>query len=238
MTREELLHIVPEESKKSEMYEILKNVPNQILMEFNVCTGHEDTVLQYTGDEFKYLYILLSGHIKLSYELNTEFTYSYAVIPAVNILGETEAFAEYPYYKTTLSCADECKYLILSKALFRTWMQEDPKALWYIASSVSKKYSDQVRQDRTYLSASGEDRFIYLLSKYYNNTAKDKTCIITTPKEFLAEEICVSNKTISRSISKLKSSGLISVNGHNIVIDDSQYNEIHSRYSYLFNIDF
>lgn len=236
MKKETLLTYLPENAENPKLIEIIKNIPTDILNNLEVSTADPETVLAYAGDDFQNLYILLDGSIKLSYELNTEFIYTFAVVNAVNIFGETEIFTEYPYYKSTLICATKCHYIVISKALFLTWVKKDNAALFCLASHIAGKYTEQVRQDRIFLSAAGEDRFIYLLAKYYKALNQKGICQINTPKEMLADEICVSNKTISRSIAKLKKEGLISTQGHNIIITTKQYEMLLEKYDYLFMV--
>lgn len=234
MTKDDLIKSISNENSNPELKEVLINMPNEILSQLILTYGQPDTVLAHTGDDFKNIYILLDGHISLSYELNTEFTYNFAIIHPVNILGETETFTNYPYYKATVKCLDTCKYLVISKAMFISWMKKDNRALLCMTKYIAQKYTEQVRQDRTYLSASGENRFIYLITKYYESIAINNICTITTPKELLAEEICVSLKTISRNISALKKDGLLTTKGHNIIINRHQYERILDEYEELF----
>ena len=70
--------------------------------------------------------------------------------------------------------------------------------------------------------------------KYFESIAEDGICTITTPKEYLADEICVSNKTISRNIAKLKNEGLLTTKGHNIIISQKQYDKILEEHEELF----
>jgi CRP-like cAMP-binding protein len=226
MTKEELMRSIPPKDSDSPLAGILKNMPDDILNTLALSFGQPDSVLAYSGDDFRHIYILLDGKMRLSYELNTEFTYTFAIVEDISILGETETFTQYPVYKSTITCATSCKYLVIPKAVFLSWMKKDNIALLTLTSMIAKKYSMQVRQDRTYLSASSEDRFIYLMIKYYESIAEDGVCTITTPKEYLADEICVSNKTISRNIAKLKSEGLLTTKGHHIIIRQEQYDRI------------
>lgn len=234
MTRDDLIKSISSENDNSELIEVLLNMPSEILSQLILTYGQPDSVLAHTGDDFKNIYILLDGHISLSYELNTEFTYTFAIIHPVNLLGETETFTNCPYYKATIKCQDSCKYLVIPKAMFISWMKKDNKALLCMTKHIAQKYTEQVRQDRTYLSASGENRFLYLITKYYEAIANNGVCTITTPKELLAEEICVSLKTISRNISALKKEGLLTTKGHNIIINRDQYERILDEYEELF----
>lgn len=234
MTKEQLLSNISESHKNSPIVQMIADMPSDLLYSMVVTTAEPETVLAYAGDDFYNVYFLLDGTLKLSYELNTEFVYTFAFIDAVNILGETESFTNYPEYKATIICATTCKYIALPKAMFLRWMKTDNKALYYMATHIAQKYTTQVRQDREYLSAAGEDRFIYLLVKYYRLLAREGVCQIDTPKEQLANEICVSKKTISRSISKFKEENLLSISGHSLVITKAQYDKILDMYNYLF----
>ena len=232
MTKEELMRSIPSESHGSPLAGILKTMPDDILNTLALSFGQPDSVLAYSGDDFRHIYILLDGKMRLSYELNTEFTYTFAIVEGVSILGETETFTQYPVYKSTITCANSCKYLVIPKAVFLSWMKKDNIALLTLTSMIAEKYSTQVKQDRTYLSASSEDRFIYLMVKYFESIAENGICTIT--KEYLADEICVSNKTISRNIAKLKSEGLLTTKGHHIIISQTQYNKILKEHEELF----
>lgn len=234
MTKEELMRSIPSEALDSPLAGILKTMPDDILNTLALSFGQPDSVLAYSGDDFRHIYILLDGKMRLSYELNTEFTYTFAIIEGVSILGETETFTQYPVYKSTITCENSCKYLVIPKAVFLSWMKKDNFALLTLTSMIAEKYSTQVKQDRTYLSASSEDRFIYLMVKYFESIAEDGICTITTPKEYLADEICVSNKTISRNIAKLKNEGLLTTKGHNIIISQKQYDKILEEHEELF----
>lgn len=213
---------------------LLKTIPEDILSRLVVSTSEPGTVLAYAGDNFHSVYIFLDGELKLSYELSDEFVYTFATLNAICFLGETETFTDHPVYKATISCHNICKYIVIPKSLFLNWIKRDVDTLYQMTSYFARKYTGQVRQDRTFLSASGEDRFIYLLLRYYDTSAKNGICHITTPKEALADEVCVSLKTISRCIASLKQNNLISTEGHHIVMNETQYNHLQDAYSYLF----
>lgn len=234
MTIDTLTSYISSDCEHVEIVEMLKTIPKDILNNLTVSTAEPETILAYAGDDFKNLYILLNGTIKLSYELNTEFIYTFATVKSINILGETETFTNYPVYKSTLTCHTVCHYIVMPKALFISWMKSDINVLYQMTAHIAQKYTDQVRQDRTFLSAAGEDRFIYLLVKYYDALAQHDVCCISTSKESLADEVCVSIKTISRCISGLKKEGLISTQGHNIVIGKKQYEQLKEKYECLF----
>ncbi len=234
MTKNELMRSIPREAYTTPLVNILEGMPDDILNTLALSFGQPGSVLAYSGDDFRHIYILLDGKMRLSYELNTEFTYTFAIAEGVSILGETETFTQYPVYKSTIACENTCKYLVIPKAVFLSWMKKDNHALFTLTSMIAEKYSTQVKQDRTYLSASSEDRFIYLMVKYYESIAENGVCTITTPKEYLADEICVSNKTISRNIAKLKSEGLLTTQGHHIIISQKQYDKIMEEHEELF----
>ncbi len=234
MTHEQLLSYIPEDQLDTPFVRVLANMPEDIISSMVATTAEPETVLAYAGDEFRNLYLLLNGTLKLSYELNMEFVYTFAFVDAVNILGETESFTHYPEFKATITCATRCQYIVLSRGVFLRWMKTDNDAIYYMATHVAQKYTTQVRQDRALLSASGEDRFLYLLVKYYDSLCRNGVCQIDTPKEQLADEICVSKKTISRSISKLKNQNLLTVSGHSLIVNKEQYEKILELYEDLF----
>lgn len=205
---------------------------NEENTEGNWSRNLEDFVI---GNTLFIIHSYASGNIRLSYELSNDFSYTFAIVQAVSILGETEFFMKTDYYRAAITCATACSYIVFPKSLFLSWMHSDNDALFFMASFVTEKYSTQVYQDRVFLSASGENRFIYLLVKYYQVYQKNGECRFDTPKEFLADEICVSKKTISRCISEFKTQGLISTNGHYIVIEKEQYEKLLEMYNASFN---
>lgn len=231
MEQNNFLSNIAKNAENKNLLKLLETIPADISRVLSVSTAQPDTVLAYAGDDFTTVYILLSGTIRLSYELNSEFSYEFASIKPLNILGETECFTNHPIYKASLICHTKCRYISMTKALFLSWMKNDSNALYCMTEYIAQKYTNQVRQDRILLSATGENRFIYLLFKYYNLHAIDGCCNITHPKESLADEICVSVKTISRCIAKLKEEKLISTKGHNLVITEPQYQALLKKYS-------
>ncbi|NCB94053.1 MAG: Crp/Fnr family transcriptional regulator [Clostridia bacterium] len=228
-----LKNYVTKDTEHTYFLQILENMPPEIARGITISTAPADTILAYAGEDFKTVYILLEGIIKLSYELNTEFIYSFASIRPFNILGETESFTNHPTYKASLICHTQCSYIAMPKNQFLTWMHSDINSLYHMTEHIAHKYTHQVRQDRTLLSATGEERFIYLLVKYFYANHIGGTCTISAPKEQLADEICVSIKTISRCIAKMKKDGLISSKGHNIVITRAQAESLEDQYSEL-----
>ncbi len=233
MELEKLSSYVSKNAENKHLLAMLNTIPPDISRVLSVSTAEPDTILATAGDEFKTVYLLLNGSIRLSYELNQEFIYVFASIKAINILGETESFTNHPIYKASLVCHSKCHYISMSKALFLSWMKSDVNALFCMTEHIALKYTDQVRQDRILLSATGDNRFIYLLIKYYNIYATNGVCNITAPKENLADEICVSVKTVSRCISKLKNEKLIATKGHNLVITEKQYHALQDKYNAL-----
>ena len=144
MTKEELMRSIPSEAQNAPLAGILKTMPDDILNTLALSFGQPDSVLAYSGDDFRHIYILLDGKMRLSYELNTEFTYTFAIVEGVSILGETETFTQYPIYKSTITCENSCKYLVIPKAVFLSWMKKDNIALLTLTSMIAEKYSTQV----------------------------------------------------------------------------------------------
>ena len=73
MTHEQLLSYIPEDQLDTPFVRVLANMPEDIISSMVVTTAEPETVLAYAGDEFRNLYLLLNGTLKLSYELNMEF---------------------------------------------------------------------------------------------------------------------------------------------------------------------
>jgi len=233
MDKERLAEFMGEGAENPHLAEILLEMPDEISRTLNISRAEPGAVLAYAGDPFHSVYMLLSGVIRLSYELNTEFVYTFASVRAVGILGETESFTGHPVYKATIICHTRCSYIAMPASRFLAWMRQDAKSLLQMTRYLVGKYSEQVRQDRILLSASGDNRFLYLLIKYYGLYAENGICRIPESKENMAEEICVSVKTVSRCIGRLKAEDLLTVKGHNLIITRQQYRILSQRFNEL-----
>jgi CRP/FNR family cyclic AMP-dependent transcriptional regulator len=221
-----VLNVVSSKKDQQFFIDLFKTMPSHLMADCRICSAGQGTTLIYAGDPCETVFILVSGTIKITSEFLNGIIYSFAKVYAPSFLGETESFSGFSYYRATVACETDCHYVAMSKNQFIKWMKSSNDALFTITTSITKKIAQQSARDRTFLFSSGESRLAYQFTQNYENNAQNDVCRIKIPRYQLADEICLSIKTVNRCIAKLREKNFFTQEGRVIIINKEQYQRL------------
>ena len=223
---ERALENITSKNVTSYITQLMAHMPDYLMERCSIRSVKPGSYLVQSGDTCRTVYILISGVVKIFYEMKNGIIYSFDKLEPPQLLGETESFSQFPYYRATVVCDTACKFIAIRKSDFLDWMKVDNEALYMLTVNITKKITKQTARDRSFLYYSGINKLAFQLSQYYEESSSNDICILKIPRYQLADETCMSIKTVNRCISKLKENGLITQNSRFISIDKKQYNAL------------
>ncbi|MEH7253117.1 Crp/Fnr family transcriptional regulator [Neobacillus niacini] len=169
------------------------------------------------------IWVLIEGQVRAAEEQISGDVYVFTEFQAPELFGEMEGLSGITYYKVTLVTSTDCTFIILPMDNYLNWIRNDAEALFLRVRAIMSHVLVESKNDRAYLFLDGIDRLVLYMTKYYQEHAKDKICIIQTKRQQIAEQTGFSMKTVNRSIKKLADDGLITKKQGKIVISERQY---------------
>ncbi|MCF0237641.1 MAG: Crp/Fnr family transcriptional regulator, partial [Sphaerochaetaceae bacterium] len=151
--------------------------------------------------------ILLSGAFRVVNELENGNVFMIERNEPISFVGEVTLVAEAQTTSVTIEATEDCIVAFTSVKNFSSWLDNDPLFMKKIATHIAKKL---------YISSyySGERLFYsskYVLLKYLIETASGGNCRIEKTRREMSEETGLTEKTISRLISRFEEIGLVSL---------------------------
>lgn len=181
------------------------------------------------GATTKCVYILLTGTLKLSWDLPGRDKYIFTIKDPLIFMGDLAIMAQLPEYTTTVTAATVCEAIFLTRGQFWHWMDEDPMLFRKLTSENLNKLLQQSVVRRTAEEKSSYIRMLTYFRWYYlmyHDTNTNRT-IVKRTRDQMAEDISlISVRTINRILEKLQNDGLISIIKGKINIDEVQYQAI------------
>ncbi|MEA4915247.1 MAG: Crp/Fnr family transcriptional regulator [Christensenella sp.] len=181
------------------------------------------------GTATKCVYILLTGTLKLSWELPGRDKYIFTIKDPLIFMGDLAIMAQLPEYTTTVTAATVCEAIFLTRGQFWHWMDEDPLLFRQLASENLNKLLQQSVVRRTAEEKSSYIRMLTYFRWYYlmYHDTNTNCAIVKRTRDQMAEDISlISVRTINRILDKLQDDGLISIVKGKININEAQYRAI------------
>ena len=213
------------EPQREYLQQLFKHIPISS-RSCHVIKMKADTKFVSANDLCNAIWILVEGHVRVMEEQISGDVYIFSEFHAPELFGEMEGIAGNSSYKATLVTSTDCQFIVLPMENYLNWIRNDSEALFSRARAIMSDILKQAKNERTYLFLDGIDRLVLYMTKYYQEHAKDKICIIQTKRQQIAEQTGFSMKTVNRSIKKLSDDGLISKAGGKIVISERQYEKL------------
>lgn len=176
----------------------------------------------------KYVYILLKGEVKVINEFDNGTTYTIASMVPINFIGELEALSSQPVYAVTVQTVTDCVTLRIPIQDFIKWLECDAVMLMMIAKVLAKKMYPTSYENGSLINRSSLSKLQSYLAEYYQKNAvhRDQPLPVKKNRQFIADEIGISIKSVNRSLEKMKEQGLVSIEKGKIHISKEQYLEI------------
>jgi CRP-like cAMP-binding protein len=204
----------------TEIFNILKNCPYEILKQWEIEDYPEETVVCRQGEIYDYFYIIVSGLADIYITAENGKKYSQAVYSKGNYIGELEIFEEKPYI-CSVQALTQIRLLVLRREYFLKWIEMDKNINSYMLQTLCSQFYRLSQK-------AGEDTLHSLkqrVCKYLINSGNGKTkcenqVIVNIEKEQLSEKFAVTQRSINRILQYLKEKDIIDVNSTYIIIKD------------------
>lgn len=172
----------------------------------------------------RFVYILIKGEVKVINEFENGSIYSFASVFPINFIGELEILAGEMENAVTIKAAAECIMIKLTAEDFIKWIRVDHDTLMLVARVLAKKLYPASYENGNVLFSSGISKVRSYIIKYYRKKAEiGGMLVIHENRQQIADELCISVKTINRSIKKLKEEGMVAVKKGKICISKEQF---------------
>lgn len=219
MSLEELLIKVPE------LYPYIENMPVSIKDKYVIKTIPAGTLVHQKNDELNYFAIVCTGEHRVINEFENGNIFMIEKNEPIDFIGEVTILAGMPTTSVTIETLTDCIVLQIPREDFEYWITVDNQFLRLVSQKVAYKLyrSSYNRGAKLFYPA------IFFLMEYIVQYAKTKNIqkgqqiAIHKTREVLSEEMCMTTKTLNRSVKKLKEQGLICIHKGKICIQYTQY---------------
>jgi CRP-like cAMP-binding protein len=186
------------------------------------------------NNQLEYIYILVKGMTYVvNYTLDGRRIISDTHTEA-QIFGLIEAINNSTYYKGTVITLSNSLLVKVNKVKFLEAIYSDID----IASIVIKYLADfsthsiEISQHKTSISAY-ENLIIYLYNKILGKSLPDR---IKDKKSFIADSLQINKRTLYRYLNKLAAEDIISREGQDIIISESNFKKIEKLFNSINNL--
>lgn len=219
MSLEELLIKVPE------LHPYIENMPASIKDKYVIKAIPEGTVVHQKNYELNYFAIVCTGEHRVINEFENGNIFMIEKNEPIDFIGEVTILAGMPTTSVTIETLTDCIVLQMPRKDFEYWITVDNQFLRLVSQKVALKLyrSSYNRGAKLFYPA------IFFLIEYVvqyakmENIQKGQKITIHKTREVLAEELCMTTKTLNRSVKKLKEQELISIHKGKICIQYMQY---------------
>lgn len=215
---------------KKNMAELFRRFPETE----EIIVRHMDagTTMLTEGTYAKYVYIMLCGTLKLSWDLPGRDKYVFTLKEPLLFMGDLAILARLEEFTTTVKAATDCDAVFLTSGQFWKWMDQDPLLFRNLVAENLQKLLNQSMMRR-----SAEERSSYMrILKYFQwfyltyHDPKTSCVIIRRTREQIAEEISlISVRTINRILVRMLDENLIDLKKGKVNISEPQFREIRHR---------
>lgn len=212
--------------KREEIEQYFSSAPEWLKDSLQTLRLDKNVTFVRENESIEYIYVLGNGTIKATDYRILGITYDFMKLQGIYAMGGMEVIMDLNRYRTTLVTVTPCIMIRIPRIQFEKWLKIDMIALKREAKAACEYLVDEARQSRAFLFLQGADRLCMLfLSMYQKKVKEDRVEIRITRKE-LAEQLGISIKTVNRAMKKFQEVGLITRNGHGIVIHKAQYEKM------------
>jgi CRP-like cAMP-binding protein len=181
------------------------------------------SVIFWEGNEAQGFYILIGGQAKLVKSSPDGKEYIIRLVGAGETFAEAAVFGDIPYPATAIALED-CQTLFFPKAPFLRHLEASPTLARNMLATLSKLMLHLTRQledlSLKEVSARLARYILERCQKTHGKIEKGMTCELPTTKTHLAAYLGTISETLSRTLSRFKSLGVIEVDKGKITIID------------------
>ena len=213
-------------NRRKEFEEYFRMAPSWLLESFTIEEMDKGTMFVREGEPVDTVFFIGKGIIKATDYRIYGIPFDFMVFSKVYAYGGMELLMDKETYLTTLQTVTPCTVLKIPKAHYNRWLNTDIHAMKHEANLMGEYLFEQARNSRAFLFLQGANRLAFLFIKHYEKYAENGILSMNGERQELADYTGLCVKTISRSIQKFKSQGLLTKQGSSILIDQNQYQKL------------
>lgn len=184
----------------------------------------KDAVLEAVG-------ILCEGTLKVTNEFASGNAFMIEYNTPIDIIGDVTVLAARRQVSVTIETVTPCTVLQFSRADFEGWLAQDPHLLRLMAGKVAGKLYQSSYRRGTELFYSSPRLMLEFLSRYLDDNPPQPAYPARVPdtRPQLGEKLGMSQKTVDRTVRRLKELQLIGTEKGKITVTATQAEQIRSR---------
>ena len=229
LTYEDLLKV----NRELEVY--TRYMPEGLKTRFTVKRYPPKSIIHQKDEKLKNFGIVVQGEHRVLNELANGNIFMIEKNTAVSFLGEVALLGGFDASSVTIETITECLVITFSLEDFERWISEDIHFLRLLCQNVAHKlYSASYKRgERQYYSV----RYVvlrYLIDLSKNDLLENERIVLTFTRQFMAEELGLTTKTLNRTIRELKEDTLIDIVKGKVAITKEQHHKMsHAALQYL-----
>ena len=212
--------------RRKQFEEYFATAPEWLLQTFSVEKVEKGAILVREGEEADTVYLIGKGLVKATDYRIYGISFNFMVFSDFYALGVMEIIMDQEMYLTTLQAVTDCIVLKIPRSHYQRWLKMDMNAMKQEAKQMGEYLFEQASNSRALLFLQGANRLAFVFVKHYEKYAENGILCMSGERQELADYTGLCVKTISRSIQKFKSQGLLTKQGSSILIDQNQYQKL------------
>ena len=225
MNFEEILEKYPDIRK------YVSRIPDGLKSAFTLREYQAGSIIHQKDDALDSVGILLQGTLKVINEFDTGNAYMIEYNHPIDFIGDVTVLAEKVGTSVTIEAVSKCTVLHFARTDFEVWLYQDPALLRALAKNVAcKLYSSSYRRG-TELFYKSPRLLLEFIKSYAEHTAPDAEGIyrINATRQQLSEQLGMIQKTLDRTIKRLKEDDLIDLHKGKICFTENQLFKIKNQ---------
>ena len=194
------------------------------------CYIKKGAVLIQKGEKTDAAYYVITGKLYVQADFLDGSVYQFSYLGKGAIIADVDILSGANINAATLIAAEDVMVLKLPLDLFIEEMKTNIDFLWYVSTGMARKMYVSSYERGMNLFKEGVDKvLLYLIREYELDEEERKVVKITKTRPVIASEIGISIKTLNRSVEKLETEKLISLQKGKITITEAQFTKLLER---------
>lgn len=223
---EQILRLINSLNEDDRIYlnQYLGNAPLSIFEQIEILEMDSGKTFIYEGEKCDKIYILIKGKVKATDHYAEGMSFEYMWFKPVKIFGTMELLLDIEIYRTTLTTATECCFLVISTKAFEKWLSQDKDALLLESKTMGSYLLAQAKMARAYLFLNGKERVMaHLASVLRVNTEES---LLKISRQIIADNTGLSIRTVNRAVKELEEEGYFTCKGRGFSFSSIQREQL------------
>ncbi|SCZ80057.1 Crp/Fnr family transcriptional regulator [Acidaminobacter hydrogenoformans] len=218
-------------NKYPELSQYVSRIPSDLKTAFTLRSYPAGCVIHQKDDALDTIGILLNGTLKVINEFDTGNAYMIEYNHPIDFIGDVTVLAEKCCTSVTIEAVSKCTVIHFSRSDFESWLVQDPELLRILARNVACKLYNSSYRHGTELFYKSPRLLLEFIKSYAEGATPDSEGVyrITETRQQLSEQLGMIQKTLDRTVNRLKEDGLIYLNKGKICFTEKQLSKIRNQ---------